>query len=126
MVSDVKVHMQAKDLRATFCVAGAALFYAFWAADVGVPGVHTARATGIIVLAFGFVASVTAVVPGFEQLMRGSKAYLALTGSLGAMAAAAGVHLLFTGSGTSLSIVMAATVALWLIATMRHSLQRTP
>jgi hypothetical protein len=117
------MQLQAKDLRATVCVAGAALFYALWAADASVPGVRTARATGIVVLVFGFVASATAVIPEFERLMRGSKTYLALTGSLGAIAAAAGVHLLISGSGTSLSIVMAATFALWLIATVHHSRQ---
>jgi hypothetical protein len=116
------MHLQIKDVRATVCVAGAALLYGFWAAGLDLPGMRTTRATGIAILVLGFVASVTAVVPGFDQLMHGSRSYLALTASLGAVAAAAGIHLLSTGSGTSLSIVMVAMVALWLIATAHHSL----
>jgi hypothetical protein len=37
----------------------------------------SARVTGAAVLALGFAASASAVVPGFAQLLHGSKTYLA-------------------------------------------------
>jgi hypothetical protein len=80
------------------------------------------RATGVAVLALGIAASASAVVPTFGQLLHGSKTYLVITSLIGLAAAAAGVQMLISASGTSLAVVMAAMAALWLIATIHHSL----
>jgi hypothetical protein len=80
------------------------------------------RVTGVAVLALGFAASASAVVPGFGQLLHGNRAYLAITSLIGLAAAAAGVQMLITASGAGLTVVMAAMAALWLIATIHHSL----
>lgn len=80
------------------------------------------RATGVAVLALGFAASASAVVPFFGQLLRGSKTYLAITSLIGMAAVAVGVQMLITGSGAGLTVVMAAMAVLWLIATIHHSL----
>ena len=72
------------------------------------------------VLGLGFAASAVAVVPGFEQLLHGSRTYLGITSLIGLATAAAGVHMLITASGVSLAVLMAAMAALWLIATIHH------
>jgi len=59
------------------------------------PGMSGTRATGIVILGLGFVASATAVVPGFEDLMHGNKAYLAASSLLGLVAFVAGVLMLW-------------------------------
>ena len=99
------MHLPKRDIIATGLVAVAA------------PGV-----TGVAVLALGFAASASAVVPGFGHLLHGSKAYLAITSLIGLAAAAAGVQMLITASGAGLTVVMAAMAVLWLIATIHHSL----
>ena len=96
--------------------------YLLWAADSALPGMSSARVTGSVVLGLGFAASAAAVVPGFDQLLHGSKAYLAVTSLTGLAAVAVGLHMLITANGTSLAVVMAAMAVLWLIATIHHSL----
>ena len=70
----------------------------------------------------GFLASATAVVPSFVQLLHGNRAYLATTSLIGVVAFIAGVQMLYTASKTGLAVVMAAMVLLWVIATTHHSL----
>jgi preprotein translocase subunit SecG len=62
------------------------------------------------------------VVPTFGQLLHGNKTYLAITSLIGLATVAAGVQMLITASGASLTVVMAAMAVLWLIATIHHSL----
>jgi hypothetical protein len=62
------------------------------------------------------------VVPTFGQLLHGNKTYLAITSLIGLATVAAGVQMLITASGASLTVVMAAMALLWLIATIHHSL----
>jgi predicted branched-subunit amino acid permease len=116
------MHLPKRDVIATGLVAVAAVLYLLWATGSTLPGMSGARATGIAVLALGFAASAAAVVPGFDQLLHGSKTYLAVTSLIGLAALAAGVHMLITANGVSLTLVMAAMAVLWLIATIHHSL----
>jgi hypothetical protein len=109
------------DIIATGLVAAAGLLYLLWAIDSTLPGMSSARATGVAILALGFAASASAVVPAFGQLLHGNKAYLVITSLIGLAAAAAGVQMLITASSTGLTIVMAAMAVLWLIATIHHS-----
>jgi len=76
------MHLPERDIIATGLVAVAGLFYLLWAIDSALPGMSSTRATGVAVLAPGFTASASAVVPGFDQLLHGNKAYLVIT-SLG-------------------------------------------
>ena len=80
------------------------------------------RATGIVILALGFAASATAVVPGFGQLMHGNKIYMTVTSLIGLIALIGGVLMLVAESDAGLAVVMGAMVVLWLIATIHHSL----
>ncbi|HYA50077.1 MAG TPA: hypothetical protein VEG33_02785 [Streptosporangiaceae bacterium] len=116
------MHLPKTDIIATCLVAGAGLLYLLWAIGSTLPGMSGTRATGAAVLALGFAASATAVVPTFGQLFHGSKTYLVITSLIGLAAVAAGVQMLITASGGSLTVVMAAMAVLWLIATIHHSL----
>ena len=80
------------------------------------------RATGIVILALGFAASATAVVPGFGQLLHGNKIYMTVTSLIGLIALIGGVLMLVAESDAGLAVVMGAMVVLWLIATIHHSL----
>jgi hypothetical protein len=110
-----------KDLIATGLVVVAGLVYLLWASDSTLPGMGSTRASGIVVLVFGFVASASAVVPSFEGLLHGNKTYLAATTTLGLVAFLGGLAMLTTGSGTGFSVLMGAIVVLWLISTIHHS-----
>lgn len=111
-----------RDIIATGLVAVAGLLYLLWALDAAPPGMSGARATGTVILVLGFAASASAVVPGVDQLVRGNKAYLAVTTLIGLVALAGGVLMLVNASGAGLGILMGATAVLWLIATIHHSL----
>ena len=116
------MHFPKTDIIATCLVAAAGLLYLLWAIGSTLPGLSSTRATGVAVLALGFAASASAVVPGFDQLLHGNKVYLAITSLIGLAAFAAGVQMLITASSAGLTVVMAAMAVLWLIATIHHSL----
>jgi preprotein translocase subunit SecG len=116
------MHLPTRDIIATCLVAASGLLYLLWAIGSTLPGMSSTRATGVAVLALGFAASASAVVPTFGQLLHGSKTYLAITSLIGLAALAAGVQMLITASGAALTVVMAAMAVLWLIATIHHSL----
>lgn len=115
------MHVPRRDLLATALVAVAVVFYVLWAADAALPGLRGTRATGLVVLALGFAASASAVVPAFDQLMHGNKLYLVVTSSIGLVALIAGIQMLVATSGAGLTVVLTAMVALWLLATIRHT-----
>lgn len=109
-----------RDLIATGLVVAAGVVYALWAFDSAVPGLEGVRATGLTVLALGFLASASAVVPGFAELMRGNRAYLVTTSLIGLVALAAGIYLLVESSAAGLAVLMACLGLLWLVATVHH------
>ena len=110
-----------RDAIATGLVAVAIVVYALWAADAALPGMSGVRASGIVVLALGFAASASAVVPNFHRLLHGSRIYLAVTSLIGIVAVVAGLAVVINASATGLGVLVAAMVVLWLIATMHHS-----
>jgi len=113
------------DLTATALVAAAGLIYALWASGSAPPGMSGTRVSGTVVLALGFAASASAVVPGFEQLLHGNKPYVALTSLVGLVALIGGVQMLVAASDAGFAIVIGAMLLLWLIATVHHSLLAT-
>ena len=72
-----------QDIVATVLVAAAGLLYLLWAVGSAPLGLGSTRATGLVVLGLGFAASASAVVPNFDQLIHGNKAYLAVTSLIG-------------------------------------------
>lgn len=119
------MNLPRRDVFATVLVALAAVLYALWALDAAPTGFAGARVTGIVVLALGFAASASAVVPGFEQLIHGNKAYLAVTSLVGLVAFGAGIAMLVSGDGAMLTVVIIAMGALWLMSTVHHALLAT-
>lgn len=111
-----------RDLIATGAVAMAVVLYVLWLADVALPGMSALRVTGLSVLVLGFVASAVAVVPGFDDLLHGSRAYLAVTSLIGLAALVAGVVTLWAENSTALAVLMGALLVLWAIATTHHVL----
>ncbi len=89
-----QTHLPKRDVIATALVAVAGLLYLLWAMDSALPSMSSTRATGVAILALGFAASASAVVPGFHQLLHGNKTYLVITSLIGAAAFAAGVQML--------------------------------
>jgi hypothetical protein len=112
------MHFPKRDLIATGLVAVASVLYWMWAAE-STP-LDSVRATGTVILALGFAASASAVVPGFEQLLHGSKTYLAMTSAIGLVAFGAGLQMLIAASETGLGVLMITMVVLWAIATAHH------
>jgi len=116
------VSVPKKDVVATGLVAVAGVLYLLWVTGSSPPGMSGMRATGLVILALGFAASASAVVPGFTQLLHGNKIYMSVTSVIGLVAAIGGVLMLVAESDAGLAVVMAAMVVLWLIATIHHNL----
>lgn len=115
-----------RDIIATCAVALAVVVYLLWLADATLPGMSGMRVTGLVILVLGFIASATAVVPSFDQLIHGNRAYLAVTSLLGLAALAAGIVMLWSASSAALAVLMAALVVLWVISTIHHVLLTKP
>ena len=109
-----------RDIVASCAVAVAVALYLLWLADATLPGMDSTRVTGAAILVLGFVASASAVVPGFEQLMHGSKVYMAVTSVLGLGALGAGIVMLWTSSAAALAVLTGVLVVLWGISTTHH------
>lgn len=109
-----------RDGLATAFVGVGTLLYGLWLTDVVSVG---PRAVTAVVLVLGLAASVTAVVYGVGAgLLRASKVYLVVASMIGLAATVAGVWALVSETGTMLRVLVAATVVLWLMATVRHVL----
>lgn len=112
-----------RDALATIFVLGAVVVYALWWADIEVFGMSSPRAIGIVVMALGLAASVTAVVYGVGAgLLQASKVYLVVTSLFGLAALAAGIVVLVDESEDMLAALVLATAVLWLMSTVRHAL----
>ena len=115
-----------RDRAASAFVALGTIIYLSWLADAELPGLSSVRAVTVAVLALGFAASASAVVPGFESLIHGSKVYLGLTSLLGAGALAAGILALVTESEGWLAALVATTLVMWVVSTIRHTMVNAP
>jgi hypothetical protein len=113
------------DVLATLAVVIGALVYSLWVADVAVPGMGGARVVGAVVLGLGWLASAVAVVPNVDKLLHVSPLYLVVTGVLGVAALAAGVLVLTNSSEAMLALLVSTTLAMWVLATIRHTLATT-
>jgi len=116
------MNLPKRDVIATSLVVIAGVLYLLWVTGSAPLGMSGMRATGIVILALGFAASATAVVPSFGQLLHGNKIYMTVTSLIGLIAFVGGVLMLVAESDAGLAVVMAAMVVLWLIATIHHSL----
>lgn len=111
-----------RDALATGLVAVAGVLYGLWVFDLASWGMTSIRIIGMAILALGFLASASAVVPGFEELIRGNRLYLVITTLMGLAALAGGLWMLVASSETGLSLLMGTLGGLWLVTTVHHSL----
>lgn len=110
-----------RDSIATILVAIGVVVYLAWIVGPGIPGFEQPASIAIAILVLGVAASVSAVVPGFAELLRGSRMYLATTSVLGVVALGAGVWTIAgSGGAMGLAMLVLSTVALWAMSTLRH------
>ena len=112
------MRLTVKDAMATLFVMPAALQYALWVNGIAVSGLTT-RVLGIIVIGLGMAGCMTsqqemAVVYGVDRKRpRPPMPYVVVT-------LVAGIITLATASEVMLGTLVAATVVLWAISTVRH------
>lgn len=110
-----------RDRIASVMVAAATLLAVGWFADaLDLRSVDIAWITAAV-LVLGVPPSAMAVVPGFSELMRGSRAYLLVASALGVCATLAAVATIANGTQETFAALVALTVVLWAGATLRHS-----
>ena len=113
-----------RDRIATLLVATATLIYVLWL--MGLFEGLTASSIAVLVLALGFIASASAVVPGFAALLSGSRLYVALASLGGLVALACGVLTIVQSTENTLALLVIVTVGLWAAATVRHTVVHRP
>ncbi len=113
------MNLTTRDQLATLLVAASVITYGLWLA--GFLGVLTTSAVALVVLVLGFLASASAVVPGFAALLAGSRAYLVGASLVGLVALVSGVLTVVNATDGTLAILVAATLVMWAAATVRHA-----
>jgi hypothetical protein len=109
-----------RDSIATLLVAVGAVLYGGWVTGVTISGFDSVAAVAIAILVLGVAASASAVVPGFRELLRGSRLYLAGTSVLGLVALGGALYAIATDEPIALAALVLATVVLWAVSTTRH------
>jgi hypothetical protein len=115
-----------KDVVTTVCAAAIVAVYAAYLQGTEVAFISGVRWVAGTVLVLGMVGGCGLSAADVYEQPRSTvrRAYLVVATSLGVTALVAGVIALITASGTALAVLVAATVALWLIATVRHAWPR--
>ena len=107
-----------RDGLATVFVGVGAGLYVLWLAGIEVAG---PRVLAGVVLGLGLAASLTAVVYGVGAgLLRAPKVYLVVASLVGLAALVAGVMAVLAVNEPMLAALVATTVALWAMSTVRH------
>ena len=83
--------------------------------------ISRARGTATAVLVLGIVGGCGMGAAADQYQDERARGYTSLASALGATALVAGVIALITASTVALAILVAATLALWLVATVRHA-----
>jgi hypothetical protein len=121
------MHLSWRDWLATAFVAAAAVIYILWLTGTELFGTSGPRVVTGMVFGFGLAASLTAVVFGVgEGLFRTNKVYLVIASVLGLAAFITGVIAFTDENEAMLAALVVATVALWLMSTLRHGLSAGP
>ena len=112
--------MPRRDVFATIAIGVAVLVYAAWAAGATIPWVADVMPVTVIVLLLGVAASMSAVVPGWDELIHHWRPYFVAASLLGAVALIAGLWAIATGSSVALGSLVLLTIVLWAVSTIRH------
>jgi hypothetical protein len=114
------MHIPTRDLLASLLVGAGLVLYGAWLMGFAVPGFGSPGTVALGVLVLGIGASASAVVPGFAELLRGSRTYLALSSGLGLLALGGGLWAVLGGDPLGLALLMLAMLVLWAMSTYRH------
>jgi hypothetical protein len=119
-----------KDGLATLFVGAAAMLYLLWAGDTTVSGLSGPRALTVAIFGLGVGGCYTAkshmeAVYGVGGRTRPPLYYVVLASVLGGVTLVAGIVALASGGDAALATLTGAMVALWALATIRHSMSRT-
>jgi hypothetical protein len=108
-----------KDAAATGVTAVVVALYVAFLAGANLPLVSGPRAVGTVVLALGMVGCALGD-PG-NPANRARAWWMPTMAALGTVSLAAALVVIVAGSHLVLAILVASTVALWLLATLRHA-----
>ena len=114
------MHLPTRDLLASLLVGAALALYGAWLIGAAIPLVSDPASVALAVLVLGIGASLSAVVPGFAELLHGSRIYVVTASALGLLALIGGLWALFAAEPLGLALLILATVALWAMSTYRH------
>lgn len=109
-----------RDSIATLFVGIGVVLFGGWAIGAPVPGFESVTAVALGILVLGVAASASAVVPGFGQLLHGSRVYMAGTSIVGLAALIAGIVAVVTTEPLALGVLVISTMVLWAVSTWRH------
>ena len=120
-----------KDGLATVFVSAAAVLYLLWAGGTTVSGLSGSRALTVAIFGLGVGGCYTAkshmeAVYGVGGRARPPLYYVVLVSVLGGVALVAGIVAFVSGGDAALATLAGTLVALWALATIRHSMSRTP
>ena len=112
-----------KDAVATLFMAAIVAVYAAFLNGTSLWLISSARGTTAAVLVLGMVGgcSLSAASMREGDRSRSARVYRVIANTLGAIAGIAAVVGLITASTFALAVLVTATVALWLVATVRHA-----
>lgn len=113
-----------KDAVSTVFMAAIAVIYVAFLNSTTGWLISSARGTAAAVLVLGIVGGCGMSAAAGQYQDRRARAYASFATVLGATALVAGVIALITASTVALAILVAATLALWLVATVRHAFTR--
>ena len=115
------MRLSTRDLVATVFVGVAIVLYAAWLVGMDMPWFTEPGAVAVGVLVLGIGASLSAVVPGFAELLHGSRSYLAASSAVGLLAFIAGLWAVWAKEPIGLAVLVVATLILWAMSTWRHA-----
>jgi hypothetical protein len=111
-----------KDAVSTVFMAAIAVVYVAFLNSTTAWLISSARGTATAVLVLGIVGGCGMSAAADQYQDRRARGYTSFASVLGATALVAGVIALITASTVALAILVVATLALWLVATVRHAL----
>ena len=111
-----------KDAVSTVFMAAIVIIYVAFLNSTTAWLISSARGTAGAVLVLGMVGGCAMSAPAEQYQDKGAGTYTSVASVLGATALVAGVIALITASTVALAILVVATLALWLVATVRHAL----
>lgn len=117
-----------KDAVATTLVCAIVVVYALFLAGADLPVIHQVGGTTSMIVLLGTVAGCEMSRGDLYTRPRSPTTllYIVLASTLGIAALLSSVIALITASESALLALFAATVALWLISTVRHAVTRVP